>query len=47
MGGANADVALETADVVLMRDDLEQLPFALALSRAAHRTLLVNFAFDG
>lgn len=44
MGGAGTDVALETADVVLMRDDLEQLPFALALSRAAHRTLLVNFA---
>jgi len=37
-------VALETADVVLMRDDLGQLPYVLALSRATRRTLLVNFA---
>ncbi|SHK56886.1 heavy metal translocating P-type ATPase [Rhodothermus profundi] len=44
MGGAGTDVALETADVVLMRDDLHQLPYALALSRATRRTLLVNFA---
>jgi len=44
MGGAGTDVALETADVVLMRDDLGQLPYVLALSRATRRTLLVNFA---
>lgn len=43
MGGAGTDVALETADVVLMRDDLGQLPYVLALSRATRRTLLVNF----
>ncbi len=44
MGGAGTDVALETADVVLMRDDLRQLPYVLALSRATRRTLLMNFA---
>nr|MBO2492205.1 cadmium-translocating P-type ATPase [Rhodothermus marinus] len=44
MGGAGTDVALETADVVLMRDDLAELPYVLALSRATRRTLLVNFA---
>jgi len=44
MGGAGTDVALETADVVLMRDDLAALPYVLALSRATRRTLLVNFA---
>jgi len=43
MGSAGTDVALETADVVLMRDDLGQLPYVLALSRATRRTLLVNF----
>ncbi|MDQ7039967.1 MAG: heavy metal translocating P-type ATPase [Rhodothermus sp.] len=43
MGGAGTDVALETADVVLMRDDLRQLPYVLALSRATRRTLLMNF----
>ncbi|GIW03793.1 MAG: hypothetical protein KatS3mg059_0413 [Thermomicrobiales bacterium] len=33
MGGAGTDVALETADVVLMADDLSKLPYAIALSR--------------
>ncbi len=45
MGGAGTDVALETADVVLMADDLGQLPYAFALSRAARRTLRVNLGF--
>ncbi len=33
MGAAGTDVALETADVVLMSDDLSKLPFALRLGR--------------
>jgi Cd2+/Zn2+-exporting ATPase len=33
MGAAGSDVALETADVALMADDLAQLPFAVGLSR--------------
>lgn len=33
MGAAGSDVALETADVALMSDDLSQLPFAVGLSR--------------
>lgn len=33
MGGAGTAVALETADVALMADDLSKLPFALGLSR--------------
>jgi Cd2+/Zn2+-exporting ATPase len=33
MGGAGTDQALETADVALMADDLNKLPFALRLSR--------------
>jgi Cd2+/Zn2+-exporting ATPase len=44
MGGAGSDVALETADVVLMGDDLRQLPFAVALAREATRTVKVNLA---
>ena len=44
MGGAGTDVALETADIVLMSDDLEKLPYALALSRETRRTLYINFA---
>lgn len=34
MGGAGTDVALETADVALMGDDLSKLPFAVGLGRA-------------
>ncbi len=45
MGGAGTDVALETADVVLMADDLTQLPYAIALSRRARRTIRQNLAF--
>ena len=44
MGGAGTDVALETADVVLMSDDLSRLPYAFSLSRKTKRTLYTNFA---
>lgn len=42
MGAAGSDVALETADVALMADDLERLPFAVGLSRAASRAIRQN-----
>lgn len=42
MGGAGTDVALETADVALMADDLSRLPFAIALSRASHSIIQQN-----
>lgn len=35
-------LALETADVVLMADDLSRLPFAVALSRASRRIIRQN-----
>ncbi|WP_418285140.1 heavy metal translocating P-type ATPase [Halorubrum sp. DTA46] len=44
MGGAGTDVALETADIVLMSDKLEKLPYAFALSRETKKTLYINFA---
>ena len=40
-GGAS-DVALETADVVLMTDDLGRLPDAISIARAARRTIVQN-----
>src|SRR6478735_9336258 len=46
MGGAGTDVALETADVVLMGDDLRKLPYALDLSRRARRIILQNLTFS-
>jgi Cd2+/Zn2+-exporting ATPase len=42
MGGAGTDVALETADVALMADDLSKLPFAVALSRASKDVIRQN-----
>lgn len=42
MGAAGSDVALETADVALMADDLSKLPFAVALSRQASRIIRQN-----
>ena len=42
MGAAGSDVALETADVALMADDLAQLPFAVGLSRSTRRIIKQN-----
>ncbi len=42
MGGAGTDVALETADVVLMGDDLSKLPFAVSLGRATRAIIQQN-----
>lgn len=46
MGGAGTDVALETADLVLMSDDLGKLPFAIDLSRRALRVIKQNIWFS-
>ncbi len=42
MGGAGTAVALETADVALMGDDLRKLPFAVGLSRASRAIIRQN-----
>lgn len=42
MGAAGSDVALETADVALMADDLAHLPFAIGLSRQTGRIIRQN-----
>ncbi len=42
MGGAGTAVALETADVALMADDLSKLPFAVGLSRASRAIIRQN-----
>lgn len=46
MGGAGTDVALETADVALMGDELNRLPFAVGLGRAARRIVMQNLALS-
>lgn len=42
MGAGGSDVALETADVALMSDELHGLPFAVGLSRACRRVVRQN-----
>jgi Zn2+/Cd2+-exporting ATPase len=46
MGGAGTGVALETADVALMGDDLRTLPFAVGLSRQAAAIIKQNLAIS-
>lgn len=46
MGAAGTDVALETADVALMGDELERLGFALALARKTRRIVRQNLALS-
>jgi Cd2+/Zn2+-exporting ATPase len=45
MGVAGSDVSLETADVVLMSDDLRKLPHLFSLGKAAMRTVRQNIVF--
>jgi Cd2+/Zn2+-exporting ATPase len=46
MGGVGSDVALETADVVLMGDDLSKLPFVLALAQKSVRVIHQNLVIS-
>ncbi len=45
MGAGGTDVALETADVVLMSSDLAKLPYAIQLSQRAVRIVWQNLTF--
>ncbi|HET6858628.1 MAG TPA: heavy metal translocating P-type ATPase [Streptomyces sp.] len=42
MGRAGSDLALETADAVIVRDELATVPTVVSLSRAAHRLVVQN-----
>jgi Zn2+/Cd2+-exporting ATPase len=46
MGGAGTDVAIETADMVLMSDDLHKIPFAINLARQARKVVWQNITFS-
>lgn len=46
MGAAGTDVALETADIALMADDLTKLPFAILASRKTLRIIKQNIYFS-
>lgn len=44
--GAGTDVALETADVVLVKNDLSKLPYVLRLAKRADRIIKQNIVFS-
>ena len=46
MGAAGSDVALETADIALMADNLNNLPFAIGLSKKASRIIKQNLVIS-
>jgi Cd2+/Zn2+-exporting ATPase len=46
MGAAGSAVALETADIALMADELVKIPYAIRLSRATVRNIKVNLAIS-
>ena len=46
MGAAGTDVAMETADLVLMGDRLELIPYAIQLSKKARRVVWQNISFS-
>jgi Zn2+/Cd2+-exporting ATPase len=46
MGAAGSDVALETADVALMSDELLRVPYAIRLARATLRNVRMNVAIS-
>ena len=45
MGAAGTDVAMETADVVLMGEQLDRIPFAIGLARRARTVIIQNLSF--
>ncbi|CAM5583169.1 Cysteine desulfurase [Streptomyces fumanus] len=47
MGRAGSDLALETADAVVVRDELATVPQVVALSRRAHRLVTQNLVIAG
>ncbi|GEC03531.1 metal-transporting ATPase [Streptomyces spinoverrucosus] len=47
MGKAGSDLALETADAVVVRDELATIPTVVRLSRTARRLVIQNLAIAG
>ncbi|PVC80425.1 heavy metal translocating P-type ATPase [Streptomyces sp. CS090A] len=47
MGRAGSDLALQTADAVIVRDELATVPTVIALSRAARRLVVQNLVIAG
>lgn len=46
MGGIGSDIAVDAADIVLVRDDIDNLPYLLNLSNHMMKTIKINIAFS-
>ena len=46
MGGIGSDIAVDAADIVLVDDEIKELPHLLALSRRMMRTIKLNLTFS-
>lgn len=46
MGGSGTDLALESADIILMSDDLSKLPFLRKLSRKTYSIIIQNIVLS-
>jgi heavy metal translocating P-type ATPase len=44
MGGVGSDVAIEAADIVLVRDDVKEIPRLILLSKRVMKTIAVNLS---
>lgn len=44
--GSGTDVAMETADIVLIQDDLAQIPFSLNIAKQTEKIVLQNIVFS-
>ena len=45
MGAAGSDVAINSATIALMNNDLQRLPFLIRLSRQAYKVIHQNLVF--
>lgn len=46
MGGVGSDIAVDAADIVLVRDDIDNLPHLLNISKHMMKTIKINIAFS-
>ena len=46
MGGVGSDIAVDSADIVLVRDDIDNLPHLLKLSKHMMKTIKINLGFS-
>lgn len=46
MGGVGSDIAVDAADIVLVRDDIDNLPYLLKLSKYMMKTIKINLTFS-